>query len=211
MVDSITLRFVKKIMPLAAKNILLASTSPYRRALLEKTTLPFTCAAPDIDESAYPGEVPESLVTRLAESKARALMNLYPTHLIIGSDQVCVLEGNITGKPHDFERAQRQLRAASGKTVTFYTGLSLLDASSGEAQTLCETFEVTFRELSDDEIRGYLNLEQPYDCAGSFKCEGLGISLFSKLSGRDPNTLIGLPLIALLDLLREKGVNPLLR
>lgn len=198
-------------MMLNTKNILLASTSPYRKAILEKTMLLFSCAAPDIDESAFPDETAESLVTRLAESKARALMPSYPAHLIIGSDQVCVIDGQITGKPHDFDRAQNQLRRASGKTVTFYTGLSLLDADTGQAQTVCETFDVNFRHLNEDEIRGYLEIEQPYDCAGSFKCEGLGIALFSELKGRDPNTLIGLPGITLLELLREKGINPLLR
>lgn len=191
--------------------ILLASTSTYRRALLEKLNLEFSCAAPNIDESPYANESPETLVKRLAEAKARALMHSHPNHLIIGSDQVCAIEGKITGKPHNFEKAKQQLRLASGKVVTFYTGLSLLDSRTQQAATLCETFDVVFRELSDEEISNYLEMEQPYDCAGSFKCEGLGISLFSQLNGRDPNTLIGLPLIALLELLRAKGVNPLLR
>lgn len=192
-------------------SILLASTSTYRRALLEKLNLEFSCAAPNIDESPYADESPETLVKRLAEAKARALMHSHPNHLIIGSDQVCAIDGKITGKPHNFENAKRQLRAASGKVVTFYTGLSLLDSRTQQAATLCEPFEVSFRTLSDEEISNYLEMEQPYDCAGSFKCEGLGISLFSQLNGRDPNTLIGLPLIALLELLRAKGVNPLLR
>lgn len=191
--------------------ILLASTSTYRRALLEKLNLEFSCAAPNIDESPYADESPETLVKRLAEAKARALMHSHPNHLIIGSDQVCAIDGKITGKPHTFENAKRQLRAASGKVVTFYTGLSLLDSRTQQAVTVCEPFEVSFRALSDEEISNYLEMEQPYDCAGSFKCEGLGISLFSQLNGRDPNTLIGLPLIALLELLRAKGVNPLLR
>ena len=191
--------------------ILLASTSTYRRALLEKLNLEFSCAAPNIDESPYTNESPETLVKRLAEAKARALMHSHPNHLIIGSDQVCAIEGKITGKPHNFEKAKQQLRLASGKVVTFYTGLSLLDSRTQQAATLCEPFDVVFRELSDEEISNYLEMEQPYDCAGSFKCEGLGISLFSQLNGRDPNTLIGLPLIALLELLRAKGVNPLLR
>lgn len=191
--------------------ILLASTSTYRRALLEKLNLEFSCAAPNIDESPYADESAETLVKRLAEAKARALMHSHPNYLIIGSDQVCAIEGKITGKPHNFENAKRQLRAASSKVVTFYTGLSLLDSRTQQAVTLCEPFEVSFRALSDEEISNYLEMEQPYDCAGSFKCEGLGISLFSQLNGRDPNTLIGLPLIALLELLRAKGVNPLLR
>jgi MAF protein len=210
MSDSITLCFVEKIMNLPPKKLLLASTSPYRRALLEKTMLSFACAAPDIDESPLPGELPAELVQRLAEAKARALVLSHPGHYIIGSDQVCAINGQITGKPHTFDSALIQLQAASGQTVTFYTGLSLVDSDTGETQTLCETFDVTFRHLTGAEIRGYLQTEQPYDCAGSFKCEGLGISLFERLNGRDPNTLIGLPIIALLDCLRAKGINPLL-
>lgn len=192
------------------KKLLLASTSLYRKALLDKTGLVFSCAAPDIDESPQPDEQPDALVKRLAFAKASVLAAANPEHLIIGSDQVCVINGKITGKPHTFDNAFRQLRAASGKTVTFYTGLSLYNSEAQTAQTLCETFDVSFRPLSDDEITGYLHREQPYDCAGSFKCEGLGITLFDRLTGRDPNTLIGLPLIALLSLLREHGINPLL-
>jgi MAF protein len=192
------------------KKLLLASTSRYRKALLDKTGLVFSCAAPDIDESPQPDEQPDALVKRLAFAKASVLAVACPEHLIIGSDQVCVINGQITGKPHTFDNAFRQLHAASGKTVTFYTGLSLYNSETQTAQTLCETFDVSFRPLSDDEITGYLHREQPYDCAGSFKCEGLGITLFDRLTGRDPNTLIGLPLIALLSLLREHGINPLL-
>lgn len=196
------------IMP--SPDLLLASTSVYRKALLEKTGLTFTCAAPNIDETPAPGESPADLVQRLAFSKARALATSYPRHLIIGSDQVCVIDEKITGKPHTFDNAFRQLQAASGKTVTFYTGLSLYNSETQTAQTLCETFDVTFRPLTAEEITGYLHREEPYDCAGSFKCEGLGITLFDSLTGRDPNTLIGLPLIALLSLLREHGINPLI-
>lgn len=210
MCDSITPCFVKKIMQtMTQKRILLASTSAYRRAILEKTTLKFSCAAPDIDETPHEQESAEDLVCRLSAQKAHALAANFPGHLIIGSDQVCVIDSKILGKPHTFERACAQLEQASGKKVRFYTGLSLLDSDSGKVQTLCETFDVHFRPLSSQEIAGYLQLEQPYDCAGSFKCEGLGISLFEKLDGRDPNTLIGLPLIALLALLREHGINPL--
>jgi MAF protein len=197
-------------MMMSSPDLLLASTSVYRRALLEKTGLKFTCASPDSDETPVPGETPAALVQRLAQSKASTLAEAYPHHLIIGSDQVCVIDGNITGKPHAFDNAFRQLRAASGKTVTFYTGLSLYSSDAKTAQTLCETFDVTFRPLTDEEITGYLHREEPYDCAGSFKCEGLGITLFDSLKGRDPNTLIGLPLIALLSLLRGHGINPLL-
>jgi len=212
MCDSITLCFVKKIMQtMPQKKILLASTSVYRRALLEKTALTFSCAAPDIDETPQIGESAEDLVLRLAEQKARNLADAYPGHLIIGSDQVCVIDQRILGKPHTFDNACHQLHLAQGKQVRFYTGLCLLDSDSGQAEVLCEHFDVHFRALSDEEIAGYVTLEQPYDCAGSFKCEGLGISLFEKLSGRDPNTLIGLPLIALLALLRKQGINPLLQ
>jgi MAF protein len=192
------------------KKILLASTSAYRRALLEKTRLKFDCAAPNIDETPQVGETPQQLVQRLSYAKAQALASAYPGYLIIGSDQVCVLDGKITGKPHTFDNAQQQLRQSSGQIVTFYTGLTLLDSDSLQAQTLCEPFEVQFRELSDVEIASYLHHEQPYDCAGSFKCEGAGITLFERLNGRDPNTLIGLPVIALLALLRKQGINPLL-
>lgn len=209
--DAITLCFVEKIMQtVPQKKILLASTSVYRRAILEKTALKFDCAAPHVDETPLVGEQADALVKRLSEQKARALAKNHAGHLIIGSDQVCVIDEKILGKPHTFENALRQLTLASGKTVRFYTGLCLLDADNGEAQVLCEIFDVHFRQLSAGEIEGYLQLEQPYDCAGSFKCEGLGISLFEKLEGRDPNTLIGLPLIALLALLREQGINPLL-
>ncbi|MGV0084759.1 Maf family protein [Rahnella aceris] len=192
------------------KKLLLASTSVYRKALLDKTGLVFSCASPAIDETPGRDEKPAELVQRLAYSKASVLAALYPEHLIIGSDQVCVIDRKITGKPHTFDNAFHQLRAASGKTVTFYTGLSLYNGETQTAQTLCETFDVTFRSLTDEEITGYLHREQPYDCAGSFKCEGLGITLFDSLAGRDPNTLIGLPLIALLALLRQEGINPLL-
>lgn len=190
--------------------IVLASTSIYRKALLEKLGLPFVCAAPDIDETPHDGENTVSLVRRLAISKARALANRYPNHLIIGSDQVCVLEGAITGKPHTPENAIRQLQQASGQCITFYTGLALFNSSTAHLQSVVEPFDVYFRTLSTREIERYVDIEQPLDCAGSFKSEGLGITLFDRLSGRDPNTLIGLPLITLLELLREEGVNPLL-
>jgi MAF protein len=197
-------------MIMSSPQLLLASTSVYRKALLEKTGLTFTCASPNIDETPASGESPTELVKRLAKSKASALATAHPHHLIIGSDQVCVIDGKITGKPHTFDNAFRQLQAASGKTVTFYTGLSLYNSETSQAQTICETFDVTFRPLTAEEISGYLHREEPYDCAGSFKCEGLGITLFDSLTGRDPNTLIGLPLIALLALLREHDINPLL-
>ncbi|MBE5257626.1 septum formation inhibitor Maf [Serratia marcescens] len=191
------------------QRLLLASTSPYRKMLLEKLQLPFDCAAPQVDETPLPGESAEALVLRLATAKAQALALAYPEHLIIGSDQVCVIDGNITGKPHTEENARAQLRQASGQAVTFYTGLALYNGRSKQLQALCEPFHVHFRALSEAEIAAYVRLEQPLNCAGSFKSEGLGIALFDRLEGRDPNTLIGLPLIALLEMLRAEGINPL--
>lgn len=200
-----TLRFKKKIM----QRLLLASTSPYRKMLLEKLHLPFICDAPQVDETPLAGESAEALVLRLATAKAQALAAAYPDHLIIGSDQVCVIDDKITGKPHTEENAHAQLRQASGQRVTFYTGLALYNSHSKHLQVLCEPFHVHFRALSDAEIAAYIRLEQPLNCAGSFKSEGLGIALFEKLEGRDPNALIGLPLIALLEMLRAEGFNPL--
>ncbi|EYU13659.1 Maf family protein [Photorhabdus aegyptia] len=189
--------------------IILASTSAYRRMLLEKLRLPFICAAPDTDETPRMNENAEQLVIRLAQAKAQALQAKYSQHLIIGSDQVCVINGEITGKPHNFENAFKQLRQASGHCVTFYTGICLFNSKTGITDTRCELFNVYFRELTDDEIWAYLTAENPLNCAGSFKSEGLGITLFERLEGKDPNTLIGLPLITLTELLIRQGVNPL--
>ncbi|WNN49961.1 nucleoside triphosphate pyrophosphatase [Siccibacter colletis] len=189
--------------------IVLASTSPFRRAILEKLTLPFITDAPETDETPLTGETAIQLVQRLAHVKAEALAMRYPSHLIIGSDQVCVLNGVITGKPHTRENAIAQLTQASGNIITFYTGLALLNSASGKAQILCEPFHVHFRTLSAIEIETYVDKEQPLNCAGSFKSEGLGITLFERLEGRDPNTLVGLPLIALCEMLRNEGVTPL--
>ena len=190
-------------------NLVLASTSPYRRMLLEKLGIPFECAAPEVDETPQPGESPRHLVTRLAKEKAQSLAARYPSHLIIGSDQVCVLDGVITGKPHTEANACQQLMQARGNIVTFYTGLALYTSASGHLQTECEPFDVHFRHLSEQEIADYVRRERPLNCAGSFKSEGLGIALFDKLDGRDPNTLVGLPLIALCQMLRREECNPL--
>ncbi|KAA9001195.1 septum formation inhibitor Maf [Affinibrenneria salicis] len=190
--------------------LVLASTSPWRKALLEKLHLPFICAAPEVDETPAGAEDAAALVSRLARQKAQALAERYPQHLIIGSDQVCVLNGAITGKPHTRANAVAQLRQASGRCVTFYTGLALFNSASGALQCDVEPFEVHFRTLSDEEICAYIDKEQPLQCAGSFKSEGLGIALFERLSGRDPNTLVGLPLLNLAGMLRREGVNPLL-
>ncbi|MGF2685109.1 Maf family protein [Marinobacter sp. DUT-3] len=192
--------------------LLLASSSPYRRELLQRLGLPFTCASPGIDESAQPGESAEGLAIRLAAEKAQALAPTHPGHWIIGSDQVaCLPDGTILNKPGNHEAAIRQLTRSSGQQVSFLTGLALINADTGVALTHCEPFQVHFRTLEGAEIERYLEREQPYDCAGSFKMEGLGIALFDSLEGRDPNSLVGLPLIALIDMLRAWGLNPLLR
>lgn len=190
-------------------NLVLASTSPYRRALLEKIIPEFRCAAPEVDETPQQGESAQQLVERLAIAKAQALAAVYPDHLFIGSDQVAVLDGVIIGKPHSSVNARMQLRAASGQSVTFFTGLALYDSATKRLQHCVEPYTVVFRSLSDAEIDAYIALEQPLNCAGSFKSEGLGISLFQRLHGDDPNSLIGLPLIRLLAMLREWGINPL--
>ena len=190
--------------------LILASTSPWRRMLLEKLSVPFECAAPDVDETPLPGEPARQLVMRLAQAKAQALAARYPQHLIIGSDQVCVLDGEITGKPHTEENARQQLLKARGSIVTFYTGLALYNSSTGHLQTECEPFDVHFRHLSEQEIDDYVRKERPLNCAGSFKSEGLGIALFERLDGRDPNALVGLPLIALCQMLRRENYNPLM-
>ena len=190
-------------------SILLASTSPFRQALLARLGLPFTVDSPQTDETPLAHENAEALVTRLAIAKAQALAQRYPDHWLIGSDQVSVLNGVITGKPHTVENAEAQLRAASGQRVTFYTGLALYHPASQRLMQCCEPFSVHFRTLTDAEIRAYIKKEQPLQCAGSFKSEGLGICLFDRLEGRDPNTLVGLPLIALSNMLREAGINPL--
>jgi len=191
------------------KTLVLGSTSPFRKSILEKLNLPFKCAKPNIDETALIHETPQTLVERLAIEKAQAVANNYPHALIIGSDQVAVCDGEILGKPHNFENGVNQLTKFSNKSVIFYTGLCVLDSSSNTIKSLVEPFIVHFNELSPVEIRNYLTAEQPYNCAGSFKSEGLGICLFKKLEGDDPNTLIGLPLIKLVALLKAHGVDVL--
>lgn len=190
--------------------LLLASSSRYRRSLLEQLGLPFDWASPDIDETPFPDETPEQLTQRLALAKAKALASQWPEHWIIGSDQICVVNGRITGKPGTVETAVAQLTACSGQRISFLTGLALVQPASGFEAVVTEPFHVHFRTLEEAEIRRYVELEQPLDCAGSFKVEGIGIQLFERLEGRDCNSLIGLPLIALCDLLRQAGINPLL-
>ncbi len=189
------------------KKLVLGSTSPFRRELLAKLGLPFETSSPDIDEQRQENESAQTLVTRLAVEKARAVAANHGSALIIGSDQVACINGEILGKPGSRERAIEQLELAAGKTVTFYTGLCLLDSASGRIQSLCEPFLVHFRNLDRQQIERYIDAEQPFNCAGSFKSEGLGISLFSRLEGDDPNTLIGLPLIKLIEMLGKESVQ----
>jgi MAF protein len=186
--------------------LLLASSSPYRRELLNRLRVPFVCASPDIDENRKPSEPASHLVKRLAREKAMALAERFPDHLIIGSDQVAVLGEQILGKPHTFERALEQLKASSGNSVSFLTGLALLNSRTGHCQVDCVPFTVHMRELDEARISRYLQAEQPYDCAGSFKAEGLGVSLFRSTEGPDATSLIGLPLIRLVDMLVNEGV-----
>ena len=186
--------------------LLLASSSAYRRDLLARLRLPFSCSSPDIDESHRPGETAIELVKRLSLEKARALAATHPDHLIIGSDQVAVLGGQIIGKPHTYDTAHQQLMSASGASVSFLTGLTLLNSQTGHYQTDCVPFTVHMRSLSAEQIERYLRAEQPYDCAGSFKAEGLGVSLFQRTEGDDATSLVGLPLIRLVDMLLAQGV-----
>jgi MAF protein len=187
--------------------LLLASSSVYRRELLNRLHLPFICSSPDIDESHRPDESAVALVKRLAEEKARALAGSHPGHLIIGSDQVATLDGQIIGKPHTLEKAREQLLAASGKRVSFLTGLAVLNSTTGHCQVDCIPFTVHMRTLDTARIERYLRIEQPYDCAGSFKAEGLGVSLFQSTEGPDATSLVGLPLIRLVDMLLAEGVQ----
>lgn len=189
--------------------ILLASSSPYRRKLLEKLGLAFEWASPDINETPKPEESPIQLVHRLAEAKARHLASTYPNHLIIGSDQVATLDNHILGKPHTHANATIQLNSFCQREVVFMTSLCLFNPAANRIQISIESYKVRFRDLSGAQIENYLQREQPYDCAGSFKAEGLGICLFEKLEGDDPNTLVGLPLIALTRMLINEGVDPL--
>lgn len=184
--------------------LILASTSPFRRSILEKIRVPFDAISPNCDETPLENESPRDLVTRLAEQKALSCGIKDPNYLIIGSDQVCVINDRIVGKPLTREKAITQLQEASGQIITFYTGLSLFNSTTMVSETLCEEFKVHFRQLTKKQIENYVDKEMPLYCAGSFKCEGLGIALFEKLEGKDPNTLIGLPLITLIDMLERQ-------
>lgn len=189
--------------------LVLASTSPFRKALLERLQVVFQCDSPDIDETPLAGESVENMVVRLAKLKAEKVADKYPDALIIGSDQSAELDGKSLSKPGNFENAVKQLQRASGRQIVFQTGLCLLNTRSGNVQTACVPYSVVFKTLSQNMIEHYLQKEQPYNCAGSFRSEGLGIALFEKFEGEDPNALIGLPLIKLIAMLEHEGISVL--
>lgn len=186
--------------------LILASTSSYRRLLLDRLRLPYQVESPGTDETPRSGEGPRELAGRLAVAKASAVAARHATALVIGSDQVAALDGEVVGKPGDRAGAIAQLARSSGRTVDFHTGLAVVDAASGHVRSTVETVPVVFRALALDEIERYVDLDRPFDCAGSFKAESLGIALFDRIGGRDPTALVGLPLIALAAMLRELGV-----
>ncbi len=188
-------------------DIILASTSPHRRRLLERLQISFCSIPPQTEETPLPGEAPGAMAQRLARLKAMSVAELYPGALVIGSDQVASIDGYILGKPGTFERAAAQLRRSSGRSVQFYTAVALVCLDQGLERLHVEPFEVHFRTLNDAQITNYLHREQPYDCAGSFKVEGLGIALFESLTGNDPTSLEGLPLIKLSELLADAGLD----
>jgi septum formation protein len=187
--------------------ILLASTSVYRRALLARLGLAFDCVVPETDETPHLGEPPAALAERLAQAKTTAVAQHYPENLVIGGDQVAALDGQILGKPGDHAHAIRQLAALSGRAVAFHTAVCVRHASRDRQLTYVDTTQVYFRKLTAQEIERYLQAEHPYDCAGSFKSEGLGISLFERIESQDPTALVGLPLIALCRFLRELDIS----
>ena len=189
--------------------LILASTSRYRRELLERLRIPFEAHSPETDETPLPGEAPAALAERLALAKARALASRFPDAIIIGADQVADVDGTAIGKPGDHARAVEQLRAMSGRTIVFQTALAVVRESTGFAQVQRAPVSVRFRTLTDAEIEFYLRTEQPYDCAGSAKCETLGIALLDAIDSDDPTALIGLPLIRTAALLRAAGLDPL--
>jgi septum formation protein len=187
--------------------LILGSSSPFRRELLARLLIPFDVVVPDIDETPRPGEPPAQLVERLAIAKAQAVAAKQQDALVIGSDQVAVHGTEIVGKPLSHERAVQQLRTASGQAVTLYTGLALVNSTTGRVQSEVVPFRVVFRRLTERQIENYLRKEQPYHCAGSVKSEGLGVALLERFEGEDPATLIGLPLIRLVRMLESEGVS----
>jgi septum formation protein len=190
--------------------LILASTSRYRRELLERLRIPFDVVSPEVDETPGAGETPMSLAQRLALAKARAVAKAHPNAVVIGSDQVADLDGEPIGKPGTHDRAVEQLRAMRGRSIVFHTAVAVVRESTGFAEGLLAQVTVRFRDLSDAEIENYLRLEEPYDCAGSAKCETLGIALLDAIDSDDPTALVGLPLIRTSRLLRAAGIDPLL-
>lgn len=191
----------------AKRRLILASSSPYRRNLLNQLGLPFVCISPEVDETPETAEVAFAIAKRLAIAKAERILDEHPDSLVIGSDQVADLEGTPLGKPYDVTRAVAQLSSCSGKTVSFYTAVALFSSQMRQVDVVCT--EVTFRTLHHDQITTYIKKEEPLDCAGSFKCEGLGIALFDSIRSTDPTALIGLPLIRLNQMLAVEGVDVL--
>lgn len=191
----------------ASRTVVLASTSAYRRGLLERLQLPFETASPRVAEDRLPDETPKALAERLARAKAADVAARYPDALVIGSDQSAGVGPRILSKPGNHQRAAEQLAALSGQSVVFHTGLCLIDSRSGREWLGVVPYTVHMREFDDDEIERYLRLERSYDCSGSFKSEGLGVSLFQRMEGDDPTALVGLPLIRLCAWLREAGVT----
>jgi len=189
--------------------LILASSSPYRKQLLEKLGLDFTCASPNINEQARIDETAPELALRLAKEKALALAKQYPKHIIIASDQVAILDGKQLCKPDNKENTIQQLQDSSGKAIAFHTSLCVFNSATGSLKTDIDCCTVYFKELSKQEIIHYVEIEKPYDCAGGFKSEGLGIALFERIEGDDPNSLIGLPLIKLIALLKEFNISVL--
>ena len=187
--------------------LVLGSTSPFRKALLERLHIDFVCDSPDIDETPLQNEPVEEMVIRLAITKAQAISQRHPESLIIGSDQSAVLNGKKLSKPGNFENAFKQLTRASGQKITFQTGLCLLNSATGNIQSVCVPYTVVFKTLTPTMIKNYLHKEEPYNCAGSFKSEALGIALFERFEGSDPNALIGLPLIELVNFLDNEGFS----
>ncbi len=187
--------------------ITLASSSIYRQSILKKLHVPFDAIAPNIDETAQANESIQQQVLRLAINKATTVSQQRPNHYVIGSDQLACFNQQILGKPGNLEKATEQLSILAGNTVQFYTGLCIAHQQSNQLVYLVEQFDVRFKPLTKRQISTYLAIEQPFDCAGSFKSEGLGIALFESLQGRDPNSLIGLPLIGLLDLFKQLGID----
>jgi septum formation protein len=190
-----------------ARTLILGSTSRYRRELLERLRLPFMVVDPAVDETPLADETPHDLAWRLAQAKAHAVARLHPQAVVIGSDQVADLEGVALGKPGSYDRATTQLRQMRGRCVVFHTAVAVVCHASAFAQTRLAAVRVRFRDLDDEEIEHYLRAEQPYDCAGSAKSEGLGISLLAAIDSDDPTALIGLPLIRTCDLLRAAGMD----